>query len=259
MDVLIFCGQSNMQGQTEGLPSVNPIVSNALEYRFLTDSLVELRHPVGEDITVESELMLAAAYNGCGTLVPSFCEEYVKACGKRVIAIHAAKGATRVSQWLPDTERYKCLSEKITAGIRLASKLEPVEKIFFVWLQGESDAIEGISFEDYSARLLQLKNALKRDIGIDAFGIIEVGYFASEISWSDKPLDVRLQGDEAIMRAQESIVRQDGDFVLLTDICKQLSRCKEYINSDAEGHYNNKAMELVGRAAASGLAKIRMS
>ena len=49
-DILIFSGQSNMQGQTEALPFPNDPVSDALEYRLLTDSLVPLMHPVGETI-----------------------------------------------------------------------------------------------------------------------------------------------------------------------------------------------------------------
>ena len=48
-DVIIFCGQSNMQGQTEAL-SENERVTDAFEYKYLTDSLVELKNPVGENI-----------------------------------------------------------------------------------------------------------------------------------------------------------------------------------------------------------------
>ena len=48
-DVIIFGGQSNMQGQSERL-SENVPVKSALEYRLLTDSLVPLSNPVGEDI-----------------------------------------------------------------------------------------------------------------------------------------------------------------------------------------------------------------
>ena len=49
MDILIFGGQSNMQGQTEGLPENNAPVQGALEYRVKTDELIPLQHPVGED------------------------------------------------------------------------------------------------------------------------------------------------------------------------------------------------------------------
>ena len=47
MDIIIFGGQSNMQGQTEGLPQDNALVQGALEYRYLTDEFIPLLHPVG--------------------------------------------------------------------------------------------------------------------------------------------------------------------------------------------------------------------
>ena len=51
MDMIIFSGQSNMQGQTESTATVNSTpVDNALEYRFLTDELIPLACPVGENI-----------------------------------------------------------------------------------------------------------------------------------------------------------------------------------------------------------------
>ena len=42
VDILLFGGQSNMQGQTESVPEYNPPVENALEYRFLSNSLPHL-------------------------------------------------------------------------------------------------------------------------------------------------------------------------------------------------------------------------
>ena len=50
MDVIIFSGQSNMQGQSETL-SEHDIVKDAYEYKWLTDELVPLQNPVGENIT----------------------------------------------------------------------------------------------------------------------------------------------------------------------------------------------------------------
>ena len=76
MDVILFAGQSNMQGQTESCPDMSP-VEHALEYRFLTNTLVPLRHPVGENI---GDLLRAAAY-GNGSLVPAFCKAYVQKTG----------------------------------------------------------------------------------------------------------------------------------------------------------------------------------
>ena len=50
MDIIIFGGQSNMQGQTGEMPPINEPVEGALEYRFEGDSLIPLQLPVGEDI-----------------------------------------------------------------------------------------------------------------------------------------------------------------------------------------------------------------
>ena len=56
-----------MQGQTEGLPEVNEAVYGALEYRALTNSFVELKHPVGEDMP---NGFIKAAHQGVGTWGP---------------------------------------------------------------------------------------------------------------------------------------------------------------------------------------------
>lgn len=49
-DLILFAGQSNMQGQTGILPSPNEPVENAEEYLFLKDELTALKHPVGENV-----------------------------------------------------------------------------------------------------------------------------------------------------------------------------------------------------------------
>ena len=53
MDIIIFGGQSNMQGQTEKLTSVS-IIENAYEYKYLNDTIVPLKNPVGEDIRIDN-------------------------------------------------------------------------------------------------------------------------------------------------------------------------------------------------------------
>lgn len=72
-----------MQGETEGLPEVNLLVEGAYEYHFLSDTFVDLKHPVGEDINGD---LLCGAKNGCGTLVPNFCDTYIRETGKKVVA-----------------------------------------------------------------------------------------------------------------------------------------------------------------------------
>lgn len=244
-DFIFFGGQSNMQGQTEEINKFSG-GEKAYEYRLLTDSLIELKNPVGEDI---GELLLAS-HLGNGSLVPYFVREYTKVTDKNVIAVHVAKGATKIDQWLKDSpngqERYQKTIEKIRGALRKAES----EKKYYVWLQGESDALENTTEEEYCKKLTKFKNDLKKDVGIDKFLIIKVGYFASIFG--------RKESDEVIMRAQDRVAREDEDFAILTDVTLRLSLDSEYINPDAVGHYNNRAMKIIGETAGNKAGKIRM-
>lgn len=236
-DFIFFGGQSNMQGQTETIDNIFISQDNLYEYRLLTDELISLKNPVGEDI---GELLLAS-HLGNGSLVPYFAKEYSAITGKNVVAVHLAKGATEVEQWLKDSERGKERYEKTVEKINGALKKATAQKKYYVWLQGESDALAATSEEEYCKRLTQFKNDIKKDIGIDKFFIIKVGYFASNFE--------RREDDETIMRAQERLAKEDEDFVILTDVTLNLSLDNDYINPEAVGHYNNKAMKIIGQIA----------
>ena len=237
MDIIIFGGQSNMQGQTESLPSENPVTDGIFEYRFITDSLKPLCHPVGEDIGERDVNDIAAAHMGHGTLVPAFCRGYKEVTGRDVVAIHAAKGATTISDWQQDTERYYIAARKISKGIEKVRKEYPLGKIFYVWLQGESDAIKGTNGYDYMKFLISYKNSLVKDFAIDKFGIIKVGYYVHD------------KRDEVIMQSQEKTVKTDKDFIMLTRVATELSENSAFINPSAPGHYNNRAMDIIGEIA----------
>lgn len=252
-DLLIFGGQSNMEGQTEGLPEPNEPVERALEYFYLRDELLPLKHPVGEDV---GEYLGGACY-GFGSLVPDFCRAYVEASGRRVIAVHAAKGATTVREWLPGTGIYRESCNKIKGAIAKTGR-DNIDKIYYMWLQGESDALASTSCEEYLRLLTLYKNALKEDLGIDRFCIIKVGYFCGVVSGvKDRPKDVAIACDEAIMKAQDVAAATDSDFAMLTDICPKIVLLSEYVNPFEEGHFNNKAMTLIGNTAGKALAELR--
>lgn len=255
VDVLIFAGQSNMQGETEGLPTENLPINNALEYRFLSNSFIDLKHPVGEDINGD---ILLGAKNGCGTLVPDFCDEYIKITGKKAIAVHTARGATTISQWLEGTERYSLMIKKISSAIQKAQESYEIGKIYLIWLQGESDAIIGTTKAEYEKMIIDFKNSVKADLKIDKFCIIEVGYFCRVASWLEFSKNGEgILRDEEIMNAQHNLPLIDSDFFLLTDICKTISLDSDYMNPNVGGHYNNKGMTLIGKTAGKALAEHR--
>jgi hypothetical protein len=265
VDILLFGGQSNMQGQTECLPEENEPVEGAWEYRQTSDELIPLCHPVGEDLgDIPEDRALKGAHEGRGSLIPDACRAYVAKTGRKVVAIHVACGGTGIGGWLKGTERthrYEFTLNKIKAGLAKIRETYDVGHVAYLWLQGESDAIGGTTGEAYAAMMTDFKNAMKAEIGFEVFGIIKVGYFCGTVSWMRPMVDKEsgLLADEAIMEAQERLVREDPDFVMLTRVCPAMSLDDKWINPFAEGHYNNAAMAVIGTEVGEALGEILAS
>ncbi len=242
VDLIIFSGQSNMQGQTESCPC-EPTVPDALEYRHLSNTLVPLCHPVGENI--DGGLLLAA-HEGHGSLIPDFCRAYMAESGRRVVAVHAARGATMISEWQEPSARFDLLVAKCRGALRAIRRTEEVGRVFFVWLQGESDAIAGVSQADYMTRMRDFSVSLRAALPIECFAFIRVGKFVG---------DAR---DIAIIRAQEALAAS-GEFLMLTRLTGVCTNDPaRWISPYAAGHYNNAAMTLIGHAAGKHLGLYAM-
>lgn len=250
-----------MQGQSECL-SENAVVENALEYRLLTDCFVPLSNPVGEDIRydggagvpyVKGQIhlrdwltahALGSACDGHTNLVPAFCRAYLEVCGGAVIAVHAAKGSTEIGDWLPHTAGYGILCQKAQRALQLLGESNTrIGRIYFVWLQGESDAITGHSCSYYKEKLTLLADALCADLDIQRFGIIRVGRFTGD------------ERDDEIIRAQDEVCREDSRFLMLTDLAASLHGAPSCMNPHVGGHYSAKGLERLGTAAGEALGK----
>ncbi|MBO4229183.1 MAG: hypothetical protein J5938_02395 [Clostridia bacterium] len=272
-DILIFSGQSNMQGQCEKL-SETEAVDGAVEYRFLSDSFVPLRNPTGEDITYELKSGerfgcfhgegvgwhdvhgLGSACMGYTSMVPSFVRSYRAEAGRPVIAVHAAKGGTVISSWLPDAEIYPVLFAKVRGAIAAAKReYGAVGRVAFIWLQGESDALCRTPGEVYLERMKILRAAAIRDFEIDTFAVIRNGPFASIVSWHHADPQEALRADQTIQEAQEQFCREIPDCTMLTRLITELVREERYLNPEAEGHLSALGLETVGSEAGRKLAE----
>ena len=257
MDIIIFGGQSNMQGQSEALTG-RGVIPNAFEYRYLNMDMVPLQDPVGEDITYEkgqgypfmpetvqsewlAQHVTGSSCYGHTNLVPEFCRAYAETSGRQVLAVHVAKGSTEIADWLPGSAGYEILAEKSGAAIAFARTRGEVGNIFFVWLQGESDAIFGCSKKEYKERMTVLCRALMQDVGIDKFGVIRVGYFTND------------ERDLEIISAQDEVCAENRDFVMLTEIATTLNTRKEAMHPFIAGHYSALGLEMLGAAAGRSL------
>lgn len=263
MDILIFSGQSNMQGQTEVL-SENEAVKDAFEYKYLTDSLTPLKNPVGEDIRFDgtagypvlaetnlsvwhTDNVLGSSCYGNTNMVPSFCRAYIKATGHEVVAVHAAKGSTAVSAWLPGTRIYEALKKKSLAALAKVKESYEVDNVFVIWLQGENDQIDACKKETYKSQLKSFAEGLKKDVGFTRFCVIQVGRFAND------------DRDFEIMDAQSEICREDKDFIMLTEQAVEMCKEEKYMNPFVEGHFSALGQEKLGEIAGNHLAKVVFS
>lgn len=260
VDILIFSGQSNMQGQSERCSEREP-VAHAWEYRYLTDTLIPLCNPVGENIRYDgtpgedvtpatdiaawlAEHVLGASCYGHTNLVPSFCRAYTKESGRQLIAVHAAKGSTCIAQWLPGTDGYRALVQKSCAAIACARREGyAIGGVYLVWLQGESDALMSTTMQSYADSLVALSDALQGEIGLDAFGIICVGRFARD------------ERDNAIIEAQKQICRAHAGFLMLCEAAPTMHTNAAYMNPYVAGHYSAEGLEYLGKAAGEALAR----
>ena len=259
VDVIIFSGQSNMQGQSERL-SESAAVENAYEFKYLDRALVPLKNPLGEDIRYDglvgerftntsdqgewlSGHVLGSACYGHTNLVPSFARAYIEQTQTALIAVHAAKGSTEIKDWLPETAGYKMLVRKAAAAIQKAKEEYCIDRILFVWLQGESDAIAARTKEYYKEKLHLLADGLKEDLNIERFGIIRVGAFTRD------------GRDDEIIEAQDEICRETPFFSMLTDCALTLNKDDRMMNPYVEGHYSAQGLEYLGKVAGSELGK----
>lgn len=255
MDIIIFAGQSNMQGQSDRLSDSNEI-HGAYEYKLLSGSIVPLKNPVGENVKTDltegytytddtdqeawlADHALGSACYGHTCLVPKFCEEYVRITGREVTAVHAAKGSTEIKDWLPGSSCYDVLLKKSKA----AKNCVHAEHVFFVWLQGESDAIEGNSKEYYKSHIKTFNKLLKEELGIEKFGIIRVGRFTMD------------QRDHEIISAQDEVCRESSDFLMLTEIATELFNMPGYMHPGIHGHFSAMGLERLGLEAGRALAE----
>ena len=263
-DLILFMGQSNMQGETEGCSETEE-VPGALEYKYLTDTLTPLKNPVGENIGHDmkpflnpdglefldqlKDPVLLAPEKNCTTLLPSFARSYIKKTNREIVAVHAARGSTGIEYWLPGTEGYHSVVTKTLGAIRKIGK-ENLCRIFVVWLQGESDMLVGMSKKDYINRLIALRDGLSEELGIDTFGIIRVGSFSSVVSWWKGDPETRKANDKAIQDAQDTLCKEYPGFLMLTTITdKLIFGDSKYRNPHAEAHYSSLGQEMIGSLA----------
>lgn len=240
VDVIIFMGQSNMSG-AGGDAKLAPTVPEGQGYEFRAISDPTRLYPITEPFGINESFVGAICdFPGAknGSLVSSFVRKYYEETGVPVVAVSASEGATTTEKWLSDYYQ----SDLIYRYTKVISWLDcngyTIRKRYAVWLQGESDALNNVSGQEYADNMADIMRNLFLG-GVNKVFVITPGRTLTINSFFDK-----------IINSQIEVCKQSDHFALATTV---FSGIKTSHMVD-EWHYDQPALNLAGEEAAKSVA-----
>ena len=238
--LIFFMGQSNMSGcggNYELAPAVTP--GAGYEFRAVTDpfSLHELTEPFGFAENFPGGIGDVPGGKK-GSLVSAFVNEYYAQTGIPVVGVSASAGATTTEDWLSDAYVADLSVRVKNVQDYLKNNGYTVKEQYVVWLQGESDALEGITYEEYMSNMDRIIRPLFIS-GCNKVFIITPGRTISREHFFDSIID-----------AQIDMCRKSGYYALASTLLCDVST--QYMVD--EWHYNQHVLNLLGTEAAKAVA-----
>ncbi|MBQ7563717.1 MAG: hypothetical protein IJT16_06980 [Lachnospiraceae bacterium] len=240
VDLVMFMGQSNMSG-TGGNAAYAPTVpeGHGYEFRAVSDPtrLYPIREPFGiNENNIGGIMDYAVAKKG--SLVSAFANEYYKETGVPIVAVSASEGGTDTDFWLRQSTISDFSERQKRAQVWLESNNYYIRKQYVVWLQGESDALDNMTTEEYKQNMDNIIRPLFIG-GVQKVYIITPGRMIESTNFYDP-----------IINAQIELCKNSGYYALATTVLCAVST--EYM-VDAL-HYNQSVLNLVGKEAAKSAA-----
>lgn len=236
IDLILFMGQSNMSG-CGGDATLAPKVKDGAGYEFRAISDPTKLYPITEPFGANENYIggiMEKPGGKKGSLVSAFINEYYELTGVPVIAVSASLGETTLSDWNSPNMKDDAVLRFVSANSWLNNNGYSVRKSYMVWLQGESDALEGTSADAYRTQFDDFIRPFFQD-GLQKVFVITPGRTidATEIY-------------SRIIKAQKSICKESGYYCLASTVLSGIST--EYMTDLY--HYNQHVLNLVGEDAA---------
>lgn len=240
-DVIVTYGQSNsageaiLSGDTIGFPSP---LERSLMYDF-GDGTIK---PIIQAIVSSSGV--ASSGHAWG----EFANEWYRQSGRGSVVVHCGRGATSISQLSKGNSSgyYSLLVSGVaSAKARMASQGLPIGNVYVLFHQGETDQLNGTSFDVYRGLLVQLVDDLVADISITRFANCTVGCPKNrlEYTWA------------TIQNAQRYICAGRDVAVTAFDGCPSFLLRDGNVGTEGV-HYTQKGYNTMGAGAARGLWSI---
>ncbi|MCR5001033.1 MAG: hypothetical protein K6A71_04470 [Lachnospiraceae bacterium] len=239
VDLIIFAGQSNMSGNGGNAALAPAVPAGAgFEYRPTSspNALYPLAEPFGRN---ERGFISDQPQFQNGTMVSAFVNTYFQKTGVPVVAVPATCGGTDSSFWASPAAKADLLSRYNKAKAYLEKNNFKVRKKFLVFMQGESDAVKGISAFDYKNNLTSAFQPLLAG-GLDQVFLITPGYAVNGMfSYDD------------VVNAQTDLCNSNNMFTLASNVLHSQSM---NVYLDDAVHYNQQGLNLAGSSAAGRVA-----
>ena len=217
VDLVLFSGQSNMSGR--GDSSLATVCPEGEGYWFKDSGLTQIAGDFGNES------------NSTGSMVSSVAKAYFDACGVPIVAVSHSYGGAPISQFVPGTGRYTQSTELYSAAATyLETQGYTIRRKAMVWCQGETDAENGATQEDYEAAFRSLRDALKTDCGITEFFMVEIGQYKTDLTMFDNIKAAQ----EHLTATEPDIIMASRKFIGATGLMKDV------------WHYTQPAYNLVG-------------
>lgn len=244
-DIIIEAGQSNAEGT--GVGPVDCDYEENEDILYLTGKVCDVIEEDYREITypdktltidIARERMTGDGKRGDFSL--TFAEEYVKcgllAKGRKVLIVRSALGGTgfQREQWGPGC----VVEERMHEMIEHALALHKGNKIVaFLWHQGEHDAFEGNTADNYKKQLTAFVNNLR-----EKYACKSVPFLAADFchEWKNKNL---AQCTPIVNVIREVFSGQKCGFVETSDL---LSNNQKVQNGD-DIHFCRESLYILGR------------
>lgn len=240
VDLIMFMGQSNMSG-TGGNVEYAPKVPEGHGYEFRAISDPTRLYPIEEPFGLYENTPgaiedLPIAKNG--SLISSFVNRYYELTKVPVVAVSASSGGRDTDFWMSKAVVDDFSERQKRAKVWLESNDYHIRKQYVVWLQGESDAGDGITTEQYNQNMDNIIRPLFIG-GVQKVFIITPGRTITGKYFYDN-----------IVYAQINMCRTSGYYALATTVLNSVST--EYMLD--EFHYNQSVLNVTGAEAAESAA-----
>lgn len=240
IDVIYFMGQSNMSGMG-GKASLAPEVpiEAGEEFKAFSDptKLYPIKEPFGKTEDNPDGLSEKKNKGKKGSLASAFVNKYHELTGNKVIAVSIASGGKAMDLWNERTFFDDVYSRfKATEDYLKDNDIVP-NKIYVIWMQGESDEARQIPGGEYGKEFMKFFYSLRQ-------------FDVDEVFVVTHPAGVETMGYMEIVNTQMAFCNSDPYFCLATTVIRAIGE-ENYSDSV---HINQHVLNLAGQEAAKAAA-----